>query len=282
MTSLNSTKQFWIDQRRLDYGDVGAGYPIVLLHGNDTSEKQWNNQIPVLVAAGYRVICPHRAGFGKSDPHQGLPGESSARDMWALLDYLKIDQVVLVGHSAGAGVLKQMLCSRPDAVDAVVSVDSVTFGKLDVEKMGPERFDEKTAALYEKYKDTLAEMGRLWDYPSRFNVEQLNTVQKITKSRKRNRPKPQNTPEPQDITGPKGKWIKVPLLVFTAGRGKVRPDDPEAMGLQDQLPSEDATLVIVTDSGHWIHKEQIRLFNDKLLEFLASLPTCANNSQKSG
>lgn len=48
------------------YVDVGAGDPIVLLHGNPTSSYLWRNIIPALEPLG-RCIAPDLIGMGDSD-----------------------------------------------------------------------------------------------------------------------------------------------------------------------------------------------------------------------
>ena len=50
----------------LYYEDFGSGQPIILIHGWPLSGKSWENQVPLLVNLGYRVISYDRKGFGKS------------------------------------------------------------------------------------------------------------------------------------------------------------------------------------------------------------------------
>ena len=38
----------------LHYEDVGAGKPVVLIHGWPLSGRSWENQVPALVGAGFR------------------------------------------------------------------------------------------------------------------------------------------------------------------------------------------------------------------------------------
>ena len=54
----------------LYYEDHGSGDAIVLIHGYPLSGSSWEKQIPVLVAAGHRVITYDRRGFGKSASQQ--------------------------------------------------------------------------------------------------------------------------------------------------------------------------------------------------------------------
>ena len=52
-------------------------------------------------------------------------------------------------------------------------------------------------------------------------------------------------PDPDDLPVPEGCWCRVPLLVFAAGRGRVRPGDPEAAELARRLPGGDARLEVL-------------------------------------
>ena len=47
-------------------GDIGKGFPLVLVHGFLGSSKMWEPQIEVL-KKNYRVITPDLPGFGKSN-----------------------------------------------------------------------------------------------------------------------------------------------------------------------------------------------------------------------
>ena len=89
-----------IGRRRYCYIDEGAGRPIVLLHGHLIAENQWDTQVSALVEAGYRVICPHRAGMGSSDISEHMSHATDADDTFALLDALDVSKCVAVGHSA--------------------------------------------------------------------------------------------------------------------------------------------------------------------------------------
>ena len=66
----------------LYYEDVGSGKPVVLIHGWPLSGRSWENQVPALVDAGYRVITYDRRGFGKSSqPFGGYDYDTLARDL---------------------------------------------------------------------------------------------------------------------------------------------------------------------------------------------------------
>jgi haloalkane dehalogenase len=55
------------DGLRLHHLDEGDGEPVVCFHGEPTWSYLYRKMIPPLTGAGYRVICPDYAGFGRSD-----------------------------------------------------------------------------------------------------------------------------------------------------------------------------------------------------------------------
>jgi non-heme chloroperoxidase len=88
----------------LHYEDVGAGRPVVLIHGWPLSGRSWENQVPALVDAGFRVITYDRRGFGaSSQPWNGYDYDTFAADLDALLRYKDLRDVTLVGFSMGGG-----------------------------------------------------------------------------------------------------------------------------------------------------------------------------------
>jgi len=88
----------------LYYEDHGSGDPVVLIHGYPLSGASWEKQIPVLLAAGHRVITYDRRGFGKSSqPTTGYNYDTFAEDLRKLITHLKLSNFALVGFSMGGG-----------------------------------------------------------------------------------------------------------------------------------------------------------------------------------
>ncbi len=92
-------------QIRLHVEDTGGtGRPVVLIHGWPLSAESWNAQIPVLKAAGYRVVAYDRRGFGRSDkPSDGYEYDTLADDLAGVLNDLDLKDATLVGFSMGGG-----------------------------------------------------------------------------------------------------------------------------------------------------------------------------------
>jgi non-heme chloroperoxidase len=95
---------------KIHYRDHGSGQPIVLIHGYPLDGNSWERQERVLLADGYRVISYDRRGFGRSSqPTIGYDYDTFAADLDALLQHLKLDDVVLAGFSMGTGEVTRYL-----------------------------------------------------------------------------------------------------------------------------------------------------------------------------
>ncbi len=88
----------------LHYEDHGAGDPVILIHGYPLNGSSWEKQLPVLLAAGHRVVTYDRRGFGRSSqPTTGYNYDTFAEDLHRLILHLKLDKCALVGFSMGGG-----------------------------------------------------------------------------------------------------------------------------------------------------------------------------------
>jgi non-heme chloroperoxidase len=94
----------------LYYEDHGSGSPIVLIHGYPLSGASWEKQVPVLLAAGHRVITYDRRGFGNSSqPAAGYNYDTFAEDLHKLVTHLQLKDFALVGFSMGGGEVARYL-----------------------------------------------------------------------------------------------------------------------------------------------------------------------------
>jgi non-heme chloroperoxidase len=94
----------------LYYEDHGSGQPVVLIHGYPLDGHSWEQQIPALLDAGYRVIAYDRRGFGRSSqPTVGYDYDTFAADLNELVTSLDLTNAVLVGFSMGTGEVARYL-----------------------------------------------------------------------------------------------------------------------------------------------------------------------------
>ncbi len=101
--------------------DVGAGPPIVLVHGVTLSVRTWIRQYDALVAAGHRVIAIDQRGHGDSSVgDEGHAVEHLGDDVATVMDGLDLHDAVLVGHSMGGIAVQSFATRHPDATRARV------------------------------------------------------------------------------------------------------------------------------------------------------------------
>jgi pimeloyl-ACP methyl ester carboxylesterase len=112
-----------VDSRVIAYHEHGAGEAVVLLHPGFVA----NGMQPLLGQAAlsaYRLIAPHRRGYGCSDPAEPPVSMADlAADVVGLLDGLEIERAHLVGHSLGGCVALEVARTRPERVRRLVLLE---------------------------------------------------------------------------------------------------------------------------------------------------------------
>jgi 3-oxoadipate enol-lactonase len=108
----------------LAYDDMGAGTPVVLLHGFPFNRSLWRAQA-VTLAANHRVVTPDLRGFGESTVvAEPATMTALAEDVAALLDELQLARVTLGGLSMGGYVALAFYRLFPRRVRALVLADT--------------------------------------------------------------------------------------------------------------------------------------------------------------
>jgi 3-oxoadipate enol-lactonase len=107
---------------RLHVADEGdrAAPPVVLLHAGIADLRSWDDLVPLLLAAGYRVIRFDQRGYGRTDADD-VPFSNRA-DVLAVLDALDIERAALVGNSRGGVIAIDTAIEAPERIVAVVGV----------------------------------------------------------------------------------------------------------------------------------------------------------------
>lgn len=119
---------------KIRYISVGAGEPIILIHGWAADVEMWESQIQDL-SRNYWVIALDCRGHGKSakpiDPSQY--GMEMVNDVVRLMDHLKIAKAHVVGYSMGGSITMKMLTTNPERLLTAVSGGSQGFRPGDVD-----------------------------------------------------------------------------------------------------------------------------------------------------
>ena len=106
----------------LDWG--GAGRPIVLLAGLGNTAHVFDGFAPKL-SPEYHVYGVTRRGFGDSSaPAYGYSADRLGDDVLAVLDALKLNRPVLVGHSIAGEELSSIGSRYPERVAGLIYLDA--------------------------------------------------------------------------------------------------------------------------------------------------------------
>lgn len=99
--------------------------PILIMHGGHSNCNETFGYAE-LIEHGYTVITPSRAGYGRTSADLGVHLSTACEAYIALLNHLKMEQVHLIGMSAG-GPSAVLLASRyPDRIKSLTLESAVT------------------------------------------------------------------------------------------------------------------------------------------------------------
>jgi pimeloyl-ACP methyl ester carboxylesterase len=275
---------------RMHFVEQGEGFPIVFMHGFPELWYSWRFQIPALAGAGFRAIVPDMRGYGETDKPPRLEDYTIQKlvgDMVGLLDALKIDKAVFVGHDWGGIILWQVALMAPERVERLISLNTPYRGRgrtspMDAYKQLPDGrfnyilyFQEPGRAEADIMPDVRKWLG--------------NTIRRIAK-------RPEFlTDEELDIftaayqkggiTGPINyyrnigrNWETTPHLADKQIMHKtliiMAENDPilipqSAEGMEKYVPN--LTKKLIKECGHWTQQEQPEQVNRMIIEWLGDL-----------
>ncbi|MBI4926724.1 MAG: alpha/beta hydrolase [Anaerolineae bacterium] len=108
----------------LFFTEAGSGTPMMLVHGFPLDHTIWDQVVPGLRNRA-RVITPDLRGYGQSPSSSGIYRmEDMAEDLVRLMDRLKIDRVILAGHSMGGYISLSFAAAFPDRLSGFALVTS--------------------------------------------------------------------------------------------------------------------------------------------------------------
>lgn len=249
---------------KLHYREIGEGQPFVILHGLFGYSDNWQTHAKKL-ADYYRVILVDQRNHGHSDWADSHTYQDLADDLHELFVDLKLEKVILMGHSMGGKAAMRFAQMFPKTLSKLIIVDMGTKSypmhhseilkgleaidlnlinsRGEAEKMmepfvnspGVRQFLLKN--LYWKEKGKLA-----W----RMNIDVLSRdMHAILQAL------------PKDE-------VMIPTL-FIRGEMSNYILDEDWDDIENQFP--DSTLVSIPNAGHWVHAEAPNEFMESVLGF---------------
>jgi len=102
----------------------GRGPPILLLHGTGAATHSWAD-LGTSVEGDFSIIAPDLPGHGftSTPPDRLMSLTGMARSIGALLHELRVGPEIIVGHSAGAAILVELITSGLAQPRAALSIN---------------------------------------------------------------------------------------------------------------------------------------------------------------
>ncbi|AZQ64706.1 alpha/beta hydrolase [Flammeovirga pectinis] len=221
------------------YEIYGEGEPVLLLHGNNESINAFRYQIDKL-KENYKVIAVDSRCQGKSSCDKTkLSYTQMASDMGALLDFLNLDKVTILGWSDGGNTGLEFALQYPEKVKSLITMGANLFPTEEAIK--PEILkqlkhnvrENKSMGIFYKQLRRYGKVGEIClKYPD-MSSEDLNT-------------------------------IHIPVLVL-AGENDVIVDEHTKL-IANSLPNSE--LYIFPNQGHYAPTECPEDFNNVVIQFL--------------
>lgn len=275
------------DGTTLYYDVVGKGDPVLLLSGGPGFSPDYLRPIAEKLKDEHQFVLLHQRGTGKSvlqtyDANT-ISLKNLVADIEALRQELKVEKLVIAGHSFG-GILSMMYArEHPGRVAALALIDSGGPTLKMVMKFNANlesRFSEEDRALIAKWSD-----------PERRKENHRHAVLEVTKAKAAayfaDRSKAHLLTDPMDESSFHDGmfWAVVPQMMaldLRAGLEKVKAPVLVLHGKQDPLETADevhetfpgSKLEWIENAGHFPWLEQPDRFFAVLGVFLHGLASC--------
>jgi pimeloyl-ACP methyl ester carboxylesterase len=169
------------------YAVWGNGPPLILLHGGLGNMEYFGGQVPEF-AKQYKVIAMDSRGHGRSSRNaEPYSYALMAKDVIALMDYLKIDKASIVGWSDGGIIGLDISMNYPDRLDRLFAFGAntnVAGLKPDIDKDPTfSKYIEQAGKDYERLSKTpkeydafVTQISQMWATQPDYKPDQLAKI----------------------------------------------------------------------------------------------------------
>ena len=251
----------------LNYVEFGEGRPIIILHGLFGSARNWQG-IAREISKSHRVITPDLRNHGQSSHFKQMSYLDMADDVINLIEYLKLEDIILMGHSMGGKVAMTSALLHPDRFTALINVDIApvqythnftklltAMTQLPIDQIKSRNTAEKKLAESIKDKATIqlmvqnmerTENGFKW----RINIESIcSHIDQILGF-------------PEKLSQAQNRSPS--LFIGGAESDYLRPIHNER--IFQLFPA--AEIKMIEDAGHWLHVEKPKEFIYEINSFI--------------
>ncbi len=266
-----------VDGVELHYLTAGQGPALVLLHGYTQTSRMWRPFIPEF-AAKFTVIAPDLPGIGDSSiPANGLDMKNSAIRIHALVKALGIKQARVVGHDIGLMVAYAYAAQFPTETDKLVLVDAFLPGVAGWEAIYNNpgiwhfRFNGPTPEALVRGRERTY-FDYFWNDFAADKTHSVPDADRAVYTAAYSRPERMRAGWAYFVSFQQAAkdfaqlaQHKLPMPVLALGGEKA---NGTALGEQAKLVSDDPTVVVLKNCGHWVMEEQPQQAMEVLRKFL--------------
>lgn len=257
---------FTSDGIKIVYDDLGVGEPILILTGFGGYKEIWNSQVQALLKNGYRVINIDRRNHGQSQTtSKGLRMSRQGKDIAELVEHLHLKDFNIMGNSMGVSVIWAYCSLYGDSqIKRIISVDQSP--KMINDNTWKNGLNNLTWKNFADIKNILLNTHTTYKHID-------DDTFQIIKNLQNKYPFDSNLNEPLLIDHTFQDWrdvirlISVPTLFIA---GEKSPLWSYKHAIQTSKLNPNSSYSIIKNAGHIVMAEQSAVFNDVILNFLAT------------
>ena len=262
----------------LFFRKTGSGPPMVILHGLYGSSDNWHS-IAKEISTHYTVYIPDLRNHGRSPHSDEFSYDIISDDIHELVTSLGMRKFILAGHSMGGKAALKFALKWPEMINSLVIVDISPFGSSETGNAFFRQHSEILDAIISldlnglksrSEADKLLAMSISSEKIRGFIMKNLDRKSDNTFEWKLNAISlKKNLPE--IMSGVTGKDLYAESVsgfpvTFVKGEFSEYLVEEEITEIRKVFPS--AEIIVVNNTGHWIHSERpdaiIKILSDQL------------------
>jgi len=266
-----------IDNVQLHYLTAGHGpATVILLHGFAETSRMWRPLIPLL-AEKFTVIAPDLPGIGDSSIPQKIDMLTVAQQIHELVRSMKIDKARVVGHDIGLMVAYAYATQFPNETEKLAVMDAFLPGVPGWEPIYdapniwhfrfngeyPEKLVKGRERIYFEYFWNVFAADKTLSIPE---ADRKAYTEAYAKPGRMHAAWAYFASWPQlakDFA--RLSQMKLTMPVLSIGGEKSLGNE---LGAQMKLVADNVTVIVLTNTGHWISEERSKETADALTKFL--------------
>lgn len=252
---------------KLFFREVGAGQPVVVMHGVFGSADNWLTQARMM-SEKYRVITIDLRNHGQSEHSDVFDYPAMAEDLRQFIEEQKLENPIVIGHSMGGKVAMNFAVAHSEMLEKLIVVD-----------IAPRAYNLKHYVILDGLKaipiDTLQSRQQADEVLAQY-VEEPDVRQFLLKNLQR---KPEGGFAWKlnlDVIDKNFANVGVPLqhegtfdkpALFIRGSRSNYVRDEDIPGIKSIFPKAEVQSL---DTGHWVQAEKPVEFVAMVMEWLAA------------